>query len=186
MNRSEIQQLIDSHGGHFTVDELRGISTKGNPENFKRSFLDSLFGWRGWHGFSTMLLSGYRPSSDEDDAHNGWAGDVVLWEEWKKRFVDPYQQWLLATTWPFQGVGIYFDWSYNGKPVVGLHVDNLDNNRRPVRWLRLTMEVNGKEQQYYFYQSIRNGRFFNKDLNESITLDEAINQFNNTQQNEGH
>lgn len=177
MKKIDIENIIDLHGGHFSYDELRGIATKGSPENLNLGFLCSYLDWRGWHGFSTMVLSAYRPGSDKDDAHNGFAIDSVLWKSWKKEVVHPKTQWLLATTWPFQGVGIYFDWGYNGKPVVGLHCDTLENKRRPVRWLRITREVNGEETKLYYYQSTKDGSFFNKKVQEKITLDDAIKNY---------
>jgi hypothetical protein len=83
--------------------------------------------------------------------------------------------WLLATTWPFQGVGLYFDWSYRSLaakadiPAIGLHVDGWAGNsprQRPLRWLR----ING----LYYYQSVLDGTFYCKTNRKTITLNEAL------------
>lgn len=178
MEAHAIKDLIRVNGDNFTVQELRGITTDGNPENLQRAFLSSFLAWRTWHGFSSMVLSAYRPNDAPGKAHReGVAIDVLLWELWRKTEVDPYQQWLLATTWPFQGVGIYFDWEYNGNPVCGLHVDGLNNARRPLRWLRLTKRINGKFTKLYYYQNTKTGKFYNNHLKETITLKQAIKKY---------
>jgi len=169
MNKKELQNIIQKFGGKFTVEELEGITTKGNPENINLAFLSSFLAWRMWHGFSTMVLSAYRPGDTK--AHGqGLAIDCVLWNIWKKQTIDIEHLWRIATTWPFWGVGLYFDWDADktdGVDVIGVHVDFLQTpGKRPLRWIRL----NGK----YYYQDLKTGLFYNSDLDKTISLKEAI------------
>lgn len=158
---NRIQKIIDENGGNFTVREFGDSRARANPELIKECVK-----FRNWHGFSTLLTSVWRPQG----AHSIGAVDVILYRDWKHRQPDPMHLWRLATTWPWMGVGIYFDWQHGGKDVVGLHLDIVKEKRdRPLRWLR----VNGD----YFYQSLINGRFYNGD--EETTLESETQKLQN-------
>lgn len=139
-------------------------------------FFVEVLRFRHWTGLSTLITSAYRPGDPR--AHGkGLAVDLIMFDVWKKDVTDPLRQWLLGTTWPFKGVGIYFDWNYykNGKaiPAVGLHVD-CGNTSRPVRWLRVEAEINGKPEKLYYYQNTTNGLFWNKKTQGTLELEDVI------------
>jgi hypothetical protein len=123
-----------------------------------------------------MISSAWR-KGDPKSHGRGLAFDVLLFDQWLSSQVSELQHWLLATTWGFNGVGLYFDWSYTNKegnkvPAIGLHVDGWagnDQSQRPLRWLR----ING----HYYYQSLASGHFYCKSTKRSITLDEAIRRY---------
>jgi hypothetical protein len=175
MNRNDYLALLDSYGNHFSISELE-IQGPGTINRMDVGFLRSFLAWRRWHGFPTMISSAWR-KGDPKSHGRGLAFDVLLFDQWLSSQVSELQHWLLATTWGFNGVGLYFDWSYTNKegnkvPAIGLHVDGWagnDQSQRPLRWLR----ING----HYYYQSLASGHFYCKSTKRSITLDEAIRRY---------
>lgn len=164
---NRIQQIIDIHGGSFTPEEFGPKRAHMNPEMVEHDVR-----FRNSHGYPTLLTSTYRP----EGPHKIGATDKVLYKDWKKRQPEPMELWRLATTWPFWGVGIYFDWVVDeGKPtehqVVGLHNDIVEPGKRdrPLRWLRTF----GR----YFYQSTANGKFYEKSSGDETTLEEEIDNW---------
>lgn len=164
---NRIQQIIDENGGNFTVREFGESRARQNPEAIKQLVL-----FRNWHGFMTLLTPEGKWRAQ--GAHAFGAFDQVLYSDWKHRQPDPMRIWRIATTWPWSGVGIYFDVTAYGKPAIMIHTDplrhkqskNMDSDR-PLRWLR----VNGD----YFYQSLINGRFYYGD--EETTLEAEIEKW---------
>lgn len=163
---------------NFTLREGTSIT------DMDYDYLESFLQWRLWAERYMLITSAYRPGDPR--AHGqGLALDVILFNEWLQEVTDPIEQWQKATTWPFLGVGIYFDWHYTDKngdyrKAVGLHVDR-HVSKRPVRWLRMTKEVSGKSkpQRLYYYQSTKTGLFYNNDINETVSLNDAIKRWKN-------
>jgi hypothetical protein len=124
------------------------------------AFLARVEAFRGEHGYPTLLTSDFRdhPTS----AHGkGVALDMVLYSQWKVKQPHWFEIYTRAVNFGFAGVGIYFDWNAFGKPVIGLHIDDLqDSQRRPLQWIR----TNGNR---YYY--LRGGRFLHSDGSE-LTL----------------
>lgn len=181
MKRADYLALIDSYGGNFT---LREFEIQGNIQRMDPSFVRAVLAWRQWTGLSTMISSAWRDGDPR--AHGkGLAIDCLLFTSWLSAQASPLNHWLLATTWPFKGVGLYFDWSYYDStrkqdvPAIGLHVDGWDGDRsgqRPLRWLRID--------RHYYYQSLALGTFYCRTNKQTVTLDEAIKQ--HEQINEQH
>lgn len=171
--------LLKHHGGNFKPKEF--ITRPGvSMTDLDYDFFDELLKFRLWTDISTMITSAYRPGDPR--AHGaGLAVDIILFNRWRDTITSPMTQWLLATTWPFYGVGIYFDWVYedddgNKHPAVGLHIDRYTKDR-PLRWLRITETIDDKPTQLYFYQNTTNGQFFNKQTNQSVELTDVISKF---------
>lgn len=156
---NRIQQILDTYGGGFTVNEWGENRGKLNP-----LIVREVTRFRQWHGFSSFLTSTWRP----EGAHAIAAADMVLYKDWKESQPDYMHLWRLATTWPWFGIGIYNDWSVSGESVIGLHVDlcEPDQRQRPLRWIR--------DDGVYYYQSVINGKFYDDNGNEN-SLDEAFN-----------
>lgn len=175
MRRQDYTALLDSYGNHFRLPELE-IQGMGTISRIDVGFLRSFLAWRQWHGLPTMISSAWRKGDHRSHGH-GFAFDVLLFEKWLSTQPSALRHWLLATTWGFKGVGLYFDWTYRNKkgdrlPAIGLHLDNWAGNghsQRPLRWLR----ING----HYYYQSLTGGHFYCKTNRQSITLDEAIARY---------
>lgn len=138
-------EAISRFGNNFTQTEFE-IQT--GIEYLDFDFFKSFLKWRQWHGIPTKITSAFRIG--DGGAHGeGQAIDCILFKDWLRSEISALQQWLLATTWPFYGVGIYYDWNY-----IGLHVDKWENpDKRPQRWLR--------EDGTYFYQSTKDSKFYN-------------------------
>lgn len=176
MTEGALKHLIKENGSNFAVNEFnpagQGIAS------LKRPIVDNILGFRAWSGLSMLLTSLYRDG--DDGAHGqGLAGDFILFEKWLETLADPWTVWTLATTWPFQGVGIYFDWSFtdkdgNRRTAVGIHADLLPPSKgsRPLRWI--AKKVDGKR--HYFYQR-PDGLFYASGLSEPITLYSAVRQY---------
>jgi len=174
MTHSDYLAIIDAYGGHFKIHEFHIQDTIGRMET---GFLQSFLAWRQWTGIPTMITSAWR-YNDQKSHGKGKAIDCLLFAQWRVKQVSAMNHWLLATTWPFQGVGLYFDWSYRCPttkadiPAIGLHVDGWSgksHGQRPLRWLR----IGG----HYYYQSMVNGDFYCKTNQQSITLQEAIKRY---------
>ncbi|MEX2352209.1 MAG: hypothetical protein WD529_07230 [Balneolaceae bacterium] len=173
MTSQDYIALIDSYGGHFS---LREFHIQDGIERMDTSFLRSYLAWRKWHGFSTLISSTWR--KDDPNAHGkGMAIDNLLFTQWREAQPTAMHHWLLASTWPFKGVGLYFDWNYLDRsrnrdiPAIGLHVDGWDGDRpgqRPLRWLR----IDGN----YYYQSVTYGSFYCQANGQTTSLQKAINQ----------
>jgi hypothetical protein len=175
------------------VDLLQQKKNKFRPADFaiqegtsvtdiKYGFLGTFLDWRLWAERYMLVTSAYR--KNDPRAHGyGLALDIILFNKWLQEITSPKEQWLKATTWPFKGVGIYFDWHYRDKSgerqkAVGLHVDRFYESR-PLRWLRITKEVsiNGNEikpHRLYYYQDPKTGLFYNNDIKETVSLNEVI------------
>lgn len=177
MTKQDYIELINK-SGKFSESEF--IIRQGTDiTDLDYDTVGELISFRKYTNKSTLITSAFRPG--DDGAHGkGLAFDLILFDKWKDKAVDPNELWLLATTYPWNGVGIYFDWSFvnnSGRrvPCVGIHVDKLTGNNRPLRWLRITKKVDGKDERLYYYQSTKTGLFFNSKMNESLRLEDAIN-----------
>ena len=171
MTRSDYLAIIDAYGGHFKISEFDIQDSIGRMDI---GFLQSFLAWRQWTGLPTMITSAWR-RNDPNSHGDGKAIDCLLFTKWKDEQASAMNHWLLATTWPFQGVGLYFDWSYRcpaaktDSPAIGLHVDGWAGKtprQRPLRWLR----IGG----LYYYQSVADGSFHCQTNGKTITLREAI------------
>lgn len=174
MKRADYIALIESYGGNFSLSDFE---IQGDISRMDVGFLRSFLAWRDWTGTKMLITSAWR-KEDPKSHGKGLAIDCLLFTEWLTKQVSPLQNWLLATTWPFQGVGLYFDWYFTHKlsqkklPAIGLHVDGWSGkkiNERPLRWLR----IDG----HYYYQSTKTGGFYCRKNKQTITLPEAIQDY---------
>jgi hypothetical protein len=152
---SHIRQIIDDNGGNFKPEEFLKGRTNLHP-----TIITEIVQWRNWHGYSVQITSAYR----ETGSHTtGKAIDCLVWKQWKQTQPTPEHLWRLITTWPFLGVGLYFEWGDG----IGIHVDIIREERqRPLRWLR----IDG----HYYYQNVQHGNFWCQDIQEMITLEKAF------------
>jgi len=166
--------IIDDNGGYFTPEEFDPAGQGIN--GIQRNLVETVLLFRAWAGYPMLLTSVYRDG--DDGAHGqGLAVDFLLFTDWLREPLDPWTLWTLASTWPFQGVGIYFDWSFtdkdgNDRRAVGIHGDLEESGDRPLRWIGFA----DKDRRYYYYQQ-KNGLFYAKDRPDPITLYTAIRQF---------
>jgi hypothetical protein len=175
MKRADYLALIESYGGNFSVTDFE---LQGTIDRMDTNFLRSFLAWRDWTNTKTLITSAWR-DNDPKSHGKGLAIDCLLFDQWLTNQASPLKHWLFATTWPFQGVGLYFDWQFTHKltgekiPAIGLHIDGWSGQRigeRPLRWLR----IDG----LYYYQSTNSGAFYCKTNKKTITLPEAIRQYN--------
>jgi len=173
MNRADYLALIDSYGGHFALCEFE---IQGGIDRMDPAFMRSVLAWRQWTGLPTMITSAWR-ENDPRTHGKGMAIDCLLFTRWKTEQASPIRHWLLGTTWPFMGAGLYFDWSYFSRtqnqriPAIGLHLDGWDGDKpgqRPLRWLR----IGGQ----YYYQNLSTGLFYCRANGQTTTLAKAISQ----------
>lgn len=173
------QKTIDSLGGGFTVAEFEP-NQGADIRQTKDDLIENVVLFRNFHGYPSLLTSVFRPG--DDGAHGrGLAADMILFYKWLTDPLDPWELWRIATTWPFWGVGIYFDWTFidkNGErqKAPGIHVDLLrgDQAKRPLRWF--AKEIEGERR--YFYQRPDNGLFYAAGIDGGRTLEYAIKEFN--------
>lgn len=151
------KQLIDANGGSFKPKEFLP-----GRQHMKKKMIKEFILFRNWHGWMTQITSAYRSTGSHV---YGTAIDFLLWSEWQTSQPSPEQIWRVATTWPWMGVGIYFDWNDG----IGLHVDLVTQTQRqrPLRWLR----VNG----LYHYQALNDGLFYNYEMDRITSIGEQIN-----------
>lgn len=172
-------QAIAEYGNHFSPKEF-SIRQDTEMTDLQFHFFEEVLRFRQWANLTMLPTSAYRPG--DRGAHGfGLALDVILFNDWKTIVTNPLEQWLKATTWPWLGVGIYFDWQFvdkdgNRKPAVGLHLDLHRQGDRPLRWLRFTEEIDGEPKQLYFYQNTTNGRFFNSKTQRTVELVNVISR----------
>jgi hypothetical protein len=180
MRTEDYQALITEHGRTFTLSEwqIQGPVTKMNPQHFEQ-----VLKFRQWHGFSTLLSSTWR-EGNKGYHPLGLATDQILFKKFKEEPLSPIHQWNLATTFGFPGVGLYFDWDFTNKAgkskrTCGLHVDNGYKRNRPLRWICKEHEVWEEGilvavKQFYYYQDLATGLFYNQERDEEISLQTAI------------
>lgn len=161
MNDQQIQKVIDDNGGNFRPSEFLA-----GRENIPKKMFAGIVQFRNWSGYMMQITSGYRSSG----AHSFGAFDFLMWKKWRKSQPDPSEIWRLVTTWPWMGVGIYFDWNDG----IGIHVDLCTPNQRqrPLRWLRTN--------NIYYYQSTGNGLFYTNKANVQVvkSLESEIKGYN--------
>ncbi len=155
---NQITELVQTHGGGFQPYEFLSDRQKLNPDT-----VDFFIQFRNWHNLTTQITSTWRTTGSHS---TGQAIDFLFWQEWRKRQPDILYMWRVVTTWPWMGIGIYFDW----KDGVGFHVDTIPpaDRLRPLRWIR-----SGRK---YFYQSLSNGLFYHKS-GESTSLETEIQKY---------
>lgn len=171
--QEKYQKAIAKHGNNFTLSEF-SLRDGTSAMDIDYNFFEVFNRFRQWTGYPTLITSAYRPG--DSGAHGqGLALDFIMFSKWKEAVVPPWEQWRLATTWPFWGVGIYFDWHYwlNGQqqPAVGLHVDFKQSGSRPLRWLRVEDDNYDK---LYYYQNTKHGKFYNSTTEKSLQLADVI------------
>lgn len=158
-----IQKIIEREGGNFTPSEFLE-----DRHNMQPKIIKEFVRFRNWHDIQTQITSAYRPTGSH---HFGIALDFLLWLDWRKSQPDILHMWRLVTSWPWLGVGIYFDWD-NG---VGFHVDLIrpPKRDRPLRWLRIGGE--------YYYQSLEDGEFYHES-GDWTSLEQEIWKYENGMQ----
>lgn len=164
MNNSQIQTIIDQEDGNFVPQEF------GLYRNYlKKDVILHIVRWRNWFdelGYKFQITSGWRP---EGSHSTGLCIDGLIWKEWRKIQPEPEVIWRLMTTYPWLGVGIYFDWNDG----VGCHLDLIwpPVRDRPLRWFR----AEGK----YFYQHPVSGKFIHssKEHFAVLSLEEMIEHY---------
>lgn len=156
----EIQRIIDEEGGNFKPSEFLSGRASLSADLIRHTVR-----WRNWHGFLCQPTSYFRTSGSHG---TGLAGDDLLWlpGQWRKQQPDPMTIWNALTTYPWLGVGIYFDWNDG----IGVHKDLIwpPERQRPLRWLR----ARGT----YYYQEL-SGRFYARHTNTWTTLEEEIEKY---------
>jgi len=163
MTDQMIEILIREGGGGFKPEEFLD-----NRDQLEPNIVMEIVAFRNWkeiidRGIMLQITSAMRYYG----SHKlGLALDFLMWTKWREEQPNIYTMWCLMTTWPWMGVGIYFDW----KDGIGFHADiiNPPHRQRPLRWLR----VNG----VYYYQSMTDGRFHNKKKG-ATTLEEQIRKY---------
>lgn len=180
-DESKYLQAIQGYGAFFSKAEWEP-RPDAKITHLDYDFFVSFLRFRQWSETKTLITSASRPG--DDGVHGkGLAVDFILFDQWLRTPASAMQHWIMATTWPFLGVGIYFDWQFQSaagkkEKTVGLHVD-MGGEGRPLRWIRLTKKVNGTPTRLFYYQDRETGIFYNKRLNEVITLQEAIQNHQN-------
>lgn len=145
MKDYQIKRLIEQYSAPFTPEEfLDGRS------NLTKKVIRATLQFRLWHGYKMQITSAYRSTGSHK---YGSSIDALLWSKWQQKQPDPMEIWLTLTTWPWHGMGIYFDWNDG----LGIHYDLVPYSfrKRPLRWLR----VGG----VYYYQSTVTGLFHHED-----------------------
>lgn len=158
LSDQKINELVTAHGGGFRADEFLSGREKLSPYT-----VDQIIQFRNWHNISMQITSAWRPPGGHS---TGQAIDFLLWQEWRKRQPDIRYMWRVVTTWPWMGIGIYFDWNDG----IGFHVDTIAPpvRDRPLRWIR----TDGK----YYYQRISDGLFYHNS-GESTSLENEITKY---------
>jgi hypothetical protein len=125
-----------------------------NLHRMDADFLAQIVAWRLWHGFPCMITSDYRESATSTHG-KGLALDIVMYEpkQWKAKQPNWFTIFTTALQGGFSGVGIYFDWTVDGRKVIGLHVDN--GREHSLAWIR--------HQQRYYYFRANTGKFTHSD-----------------------
>lgn len=142
MTDDKIQQIIDRCGGNFRPTEFLD-----GRNQLKREIIEQIVLWRNWTGYSFEITSAMRETGSH---YTGLCIDGYVWDKWKQSQPSVKELWLLATTWPFRRVGIYFDTNQG----VMLHLDMIKTQRQsPLRWIR---------DKNYYYQSPIDGKFYTK------------------------
>lgn len=174
------EKFIKDHGDNFDLSEF-SIRPGTGPQDLDWQHFKAEILFRKWHGYPTMITSAFRPG--DPNAHgDGLATDKILFYTYREHIVEPRVQWRLATTYPWMGVGLYFDWEFTdrqgrSRSACGIHTDSQTKEDRPLRWLRTTQIIDDEETELYYYQNPHTGLFYNKLKNELITLDDAIRNF---------
>lgn len=116
---------------YFSEKDAFGDFSKMNP-----ALLTKLDAWRDYIGIPVLVTSGTQGvHTDGSEHYKGNAVDVIV-PSWSKPLIDLY---FSAERFGFNGIGIYRDWTYLGKPFGGLHLDVRDlasnNALREARWI---------------------------------------------------
>ena len=156
MNDFDIDLLVNEGGGGFKAEEFLGAR-----ENLTEDIILQTALFRNWTGWMTQITSAWRETGSH---YLGKSIDALLWTKWKEEQPEPSVIWNRLTTWPWQGVGIYFDWNDG----LGVHWDLVspEERDRPLRWLR----VNG----IYYYQK-EDDNFYTKEGDKVTCLEDEIN-----------
>lgn len=114
---------------HFKADSK--IDQWGDPHQMQREILVELDNFREWLGMPIIVTSGYRAmgqNGQEGGSQHclGLAVDIVV-PSFKGTLLDLFFD---ASRFHFNGIGIYKDWTYNGKKTGGLHLDARDTLSR--------------------------------------------------------
>lgn len=160
LSDQKINELVTAHGGGFRADEFLPYREKLDAYT-----VDQFVRFRNWHNILIQITSAWRTTGSHK---TGKAIDFLLWQIWRKQQPDIMYMWRVVTTWPWMGVGIYFDW----KSGVGFHVDTISppERVRPLRWIR----TGGK----YYYQRLSDGLFYH-DSGEATSLEDEIWKYSN-------
>lgn len=99
---------------YFTKEEFGTNANKLNEDLLMH--LDKL---RAAVGFPLYITSAYR-EGDKGYHGRGLALDIVC-PAWDKSYIEFYE--VVKNTDFFNGIGLYANWTYKGKKVVGVHID---------------------------------------------------------------
>lgn len=143
MDDQQILSVINANGGNFRANEFLN-----GRENLTKKIIEQLTIFRNWHGYPTQITSAYRLTGSH---RYGTAIDQLIWKKWRKTQPEPIEIWNIATTFPWHGVGIYFDWNSG----IGLHTDLVafSQRQRPLRWMRVDHQYYYQRTDGYFYHS---------------------------------
>lgn len=190
MNKVDyLRGLVSEYGSFFSKSEIeiRG----GDIEKTDELLLRNVFAERKFHGYPTLLTSVYRPG-DSGVHGDGAAVDRILFKpgQYMKTPVDLITAFWWMNTFPWSGSGLYLDWRFTSRETgeheraPGLHSDVSQKGSRPLRWFAITLTGNGdvaslkemadkkvKTKRYFFYQSIKDGKFYNAELGRQYSVD---------------
>jgi|SRR5690625_2130800 len=158
MDDQQILSVINANGGNFRANEFLN-----GRENLTKKIIEQLTIFRNWHGYPTLITSAYRLTGSH---RLGTAIDQIIWKKWRVNQPDPIELWNIATTFPWHGVGLYFDWHLG----IGLHTDLVaySQRERPLRWIRVNHQ--------YYYQRF-DGYFYSKITGQRKSLDDEIARY---------
>lgn len=195
MSRSKNIQIINKHSVFSKAEIEVGSSKDIALSAIDSDYLESIYAFRGWHGYSTLISSFYR---DDNGSHGeGRASDQILFEKYLEDPINPDLLMRLATHWPFTGVGIYFDWAFTNRKTgkkqraAGAHLDTSKKNTRPLRWFAVSFDKDGnhvtplllpKERREgitrtFFYKDVTDGLFKAPGVSNGITFESAIQKY---------
>ena len=121
----------------------------GNPGLMVLEFVQTLEEFRQYLGLSLVISCGTQGNHTADSWHyKGRAADIIIPDMAGKTLLDVGLQ---ASRFGFTGIGLYRDWSYNGKRVGGLHLERAPGI--PIRKYWLCTKEDGAQVYHEFSES---------------------------------
>jgi len=128
---------------HFRPDSK--IDNWGDPSKMKRSILVKADRLRDFIGKPLYAVSAYRPSTTSEHG-KGLAIDLICPD------MHPFDLYMVAERFGFNGLGVYRDWQFRGKKTGGIHADT------GVRVGRWACYKDGNHKQRYIAADLKNLR----------------------------